>query len=79
MAVNHVPRKKDGNVQPRFFHRDVLVVIGRLRVIHTRQRPHQPPGHHFFIAQTGIAWSSASPHHILRQLPNLLVERHLLQ
>jgi hypothetical protein len=37
VAVDHVQAKKKGNVQPRFFHGNVLVVIGGLGAHHVQK------------------------------------------
>ena len=51
MAVNHVQSKQNGNVQPRLFDGNVLIVIGFLCTHHVGHRPNLPLGHQIVPAQ----------------------------
>ncbi len=77
VAVNHVKRKQDWNMQPRFFHRDVLQPIDLLHVDQPQHRPHLPLADQII----GLLAPQNRHRHARRlvKLPNLLVHRHLLQ
>ena len=51
VAVNDIEPKKNGDVQPRFFHRDVLVVICLFGAHHIQHRAHLALGNQLVIGQ----------------------------
>ncbi len=79
VAVNHVEPKDDGNMQARFFHRDVLVVVCLLGAHNVEHRTYLALGDQVVIGQIRGGGTSRKSGRILHQLPDLFVERHLLQ
>ncbi len=45
-SVNHIQPKKQRNVQPGFFHRDMLILVRGMRAIQIEKRTDFSPGNH---------------------------------
>ena len=51
MSMNHVESEENGNMQPGFLHRNVLIVVGPLGSHHVQHRAHLALGDQFVIGQ----------------------------
>ena len=79
VSVNHVQPIQQGNVQPRFLHRDVLIPVRRLRIVQVEQRTHLPLRDHVLVIASSRSRARRCPRRILHQLPDLLLQRHLAE
>ena len=68
MPVNHVEPEDNGDVQPRFFHGDVLVVVGALRSHHVEHRTNLALRHQFVIGQVRGRRTSCKSGGVLHRL-----------
>ena len=69
----------NGNVQPRLLHRDVLIVVGLVGAHHVEHRAHLAPGDKIVIGQLRCSGACCESGRILHELPDLLLECHLLE
>ena len=80
MAVDHVQSKEQRNMQPRLLHRDVLIVVRLLRARYVEQRADLAlRQHRIEIELLPRRSGDRAAGRILRQLPDLFLERHLRQ
>ena len=79
VAVDHIQPEEDGDVQPRFFHGDVLVVISGLHARHVQKGSRLALGRQLVVSEIGGARPGGISRGIRCQLAGLLVERHLSQ
>ena len=79
VAVDHIQPEEDGDVQPRFLHRDVLIVVCLLGAHHVEHRTDLALGNQIVVGQIRGRWTGGKSGRILHRLPDLFLERHLFQ
>src|ERR1044071_5255783 len=63
--MNDVEPEKDGNMQPRLLHRDVLVCVDLMGIDDVKQRSDLPVRDHVPVIASSSPWSSGLPRRIL--------------
>ena len=79
VAVNHIQPEENGDVQARFLHRDVLIVVGLLGAHHVQHGADLALGDQVVVGQVRGGGAGRKSGRILHQLPDFFLERHLLQ
>ncbi len=79
IAVNHIEPKEDGDVQARFLHRNMLVVICLFRSDHIEHGANLAFGDKVVIGEVRSGRPGRKSGGVLDELANFFFERHLLQ
>ena len=79
LAMNHIHPKDHRDMQPRLLHRYVLIVVRFLRPNDVEHRADRAPLRQLVITQLRPLRPRRKSRRILHRLPNLFLQRHLLQ
>src|SRR5713226_9499025 len=77
--MNYIKAKKQRNMQPGFFHGDMLVLVRGARAIQVEERTDFSPRNHVQIVCVSGARAGGRAGGVLRQLPDFFIEGHLLK